>query len=1220
MPDDQPEEEYSIQNTQPSAAALLLNAAAVQQQSLVNGRSGVEKFVPSVQELAQSFTVSHLNGYELFEDLEKRPQEVRWLGEPGKRPLAILRGPSGTFAVTKRVLVIGRESTRSNTDLIENNYISRCHMILSYTGQPNRWNVQINGKNGVLINDTIYRRADEPQTIPFRCIFRFPSTSLKILFQGMETPVSGEDLPYAINLNRTKSPEPTSRTSTADVDMHPEDSSQQSAVTVPCGVHSPQQISPSCSTDANNSSTTTTLATTPHSDDNADEYKNPEEKPPYSYAQLIIQAIMSSPDHQITLSGIYAFITNRYPWYRATDKGWQNSIRHNLSLNRYFVKVARTHDEPGKGSFWRMEPSSAQKNIEMAYKKRKLKTTKGNKNTSPTAADCDSEDFLLFDGASPSQTCSTNLHQEPTDQTTTRQGKTCCEIEEICQASAQYSCRQQTEDCSISSGDWRKSPLNATSPTANTDAQDNHSPNDRSSNTNSPLVIADDSSQPSSAINGAISKVEFAGEHSTDYESLCDESLRFVQSAPCSPKSVFSRREHRSGSGTTFRVRQSVKDGRSRLQLCHSPPEYRAFNVSDISKTLGCRSTWQRVHPYQRSGTKSLSTTPVRELLQGTSGIHLEDLKRDLIMLSSQQKNPQGNTATGNVAPAVADEWEVNMSHRQKGPSIYHNTSLQQLHPQKYRYLLEQRIKSVDSSSTQQSDENLNNPSASLESNTAHRESELATNVIRLSTNQKTQLIRKYGVDESVKSNREPLVRRHSEQLQNASSKPSVGVEQKHTKKRVFTSVTAEEEPQQNDDVVKVTRIDDDSENRHIKMRFCRSAENTNIVQTTIAAKDERFVATPPALDLKIPLNADSNFITQQMPLVPNITDKCVSLGTVPTTSLSPTQSTVTTSTNGITMVGCASRITQEDVLRRNAQLLRSKPVVPVTVALHADALKSPYPVTTFSGQNMTNMGNMPSPVTPQQLVENSLLNNYSQLAQSGHYNELAQMMSQANLTMLQQPPLVVPSSLPYNIAQPIAVNVSPATNAQFRTSPLQGGSSAMGSSTVGSLLSSPRRANNRPANTVEQRPRSPLDRAFADLYSIVFANQQSQAQQLLQQTELVAAVHRYAELHLSLTGTPLTSIQLAQLLGMSVPLAQQSTLPQTSVASLLSPSAALSLLPAPNPYAMELLAKAANDFSLRNNVLTNPLLGMGGPQFNPAQLAEPISTTQSAGKIPRNQ
>ena len=48
-----------------------------------------------------------------------------------------------------------------------------------------------------------------------------------------------------------------------------------------------------------------------------------ESKPPYSYAQLIVQAVSSAPDKQLTLSGIYAFITKNYPYYRTADKGWQ---------------------------------------------------------------------------------------------------------------------------------------------------------------------------------------------------------------------------------------------------------------------------------------------------------------------------------------------------------------------------------------------------------------------------------------------------------------------------------------------------------------------------------------------------------------------------------------------------------------------------------------------------------------------------------------------------------------------------------------------------------------------------------------------------------------------------------------------------------------------------------------------------------------------------------
>lgn len=46
-------------------------------------------------------------------------------------------------------------------------------------------------------------------------------------------------------------------------------------------------------------------------------------KPPYSYAQLIVQAISSAPDKQLTLSGIYSYITKNYPYYRTAEKGWQ---------------------------------------------------------------------------------------------------------------------------------------------------------------------------------------------------------------------------------------------------------------------------------------------------------------------------------------------------------------------------------------------------------------------------------------------------------------------------------------------------------------------------------------------------------------------------------------------------------------------------------------------------------------------------------------------------------------------------------------------------------------------------------------------------------------------------------------------------------------------------------------------------------------------------------
>ena len=73
--------------------------------------------------------------------------------------------------------------------------------------------------------------------------------------------------------------------------------------------------------------------------DSSSESEGKQGEPPY--AKLIYRALMDAPDHQMVLKDIYEWIAQNTD--KARDpafKGWQNSVRHNLSMNGVCLQVS----------------------------------------------------------------------------------------------------------------------------------------------------------------------------------------------------------------------------------------------------------------------------------------------------------------------------------------------------------------------------------------------------------------------------------------------------------------------------------------------------------------------------------------------------------------------------------------------------------------------------------------------------------------------------------------------------------------------------------------------------------------------------------------------------------------------------------------------------------------------------------------------------------------
>ncbi|KAL7670276.1 hypothetical protein ACOME3_005217 [Neoechinorhynchus agilis] len=94
---------------------------------------------------------------------------------------------------------------------------------------------------------------------------------------------------------------------------------------------------------------------------------------PYTYADLITNAIISSPDKKLTLREIYSWLEENIPYFRdhtgiVESRRWKNAVRHNLTQHKKFFKIEQ-YNNPKK-SLWTIIPNCVEPESQRPYRKR----------------------------------------------------------------------------------------------------------------------------------------------------------------------------------------------------------------------------------------------------------------------------------------------------------------------------------------------------------------------------------------------------------------------------------------------------------------------------------------------------------------------------------------------------------------------------------------------------------------------------------------------------------------------------------------------------------------------------------------------------------------------------------------------------------------------------------------------------------------------------------